>query len=472
MSDLNFPNAISDERDFFGRADLLLQINQTLRSQKRIPIFVVGERRIGKTSLQNIAIRQLLSEDPSQFCVFSIEPRGITSCSQLIQVILRRLATWAQNAEIEVPLPQSAASLEDLEYTLSILFKHQNQAILICIDEFDEIVRGLGQELSTLLGMFYYLVEKTRLPIYFFFTMTNIPYEMQDEIPSTLISISQILELKPLAFTEMRDMTLHLTHSQLDWTPVSLEELFHLSGGHPYFTKLLISCLLNESLPGNQPVTVTINLLTQAVQHAVHNLQAEHVLKNLYKIHFSPEEKDILLFMAQQKAPLQIDHLEKAGKHWVTQAKHLKSRHYLKMGPDGSSFDYQIAFLGEWLRNWTEFDLQREEFCRLSKILSGPEIEVDKRTGIVRANGKEVPLSIQEYKIMYCLTTKAEQLVTRDDLITAAWNEVSDTSDVTDQMIDNAIYRLRKKLGIQGQNIETKTGQGFILHRAILLNTK
>src|SRR5436853_5721996 len=59
MSELNFPNAVRDEKDFYGRKAELERIEGVLLSSKRIPLIIIGERRIGKTSIQNIIIRRL-----------------------------------------------------------------------------------------------------------------------------------------------------------------------------------------------------------------------------------------------------------------------------------------------------------------------------------------------------------------------------------------------------------------------------
>jgi hypothetical protein len=470
MDDLNFPNAILDERDFFGRLDLLNEIRRTFLQRKRVPILVIGERRIGKTSLQNIAIQQLLASEQGDFRVLNIEPRGITSYAQFIQAVMRQLTSWMRTcANPGAALPKMVDSNEDFEFVLSDILESQKKELIICIDEFDEIVRGLGEELPALIGMFYYLIERTRLPIHFFFTMTHIPHQMEEEVPSSLVSMSQIFMLSPLSFTEMKKLSLGLTGGALDWPDEALEELFRLSGGHPYFTKLILSCLLALCPPGSAALQVTPELLRRAVFSAVHDPKADHVMKNLYKVHFSTDEKELLLFMAQHNGPISVSELQKAGKHWVTQARLLKGRHYLKMDVEGNCFEFSIAFLGEWLKNWIEFDLECEEFGKLLKILSRPEIEVDDAVKMVRFSGQEIRLSTQEYKIMRCLAQNAEKLVTRSELIAAAWETLD---GVTDQTIDTAVYRIRKKLNDPGNFIETKTGQGFILHQAILINTK
>lgn len=469
MMNLNFPNAIFDESDFYGRQDELSAICQTLINKQRVPIFVVGERRIGKTSLQNIAIKQVISNEQYRLNGYHIEPRGIASYSQFAIAILRQLTTGVNAASAAtLSLPQVITTIEEFEEALRNILERLERDVIICVDEFDVIIHTLHEDRSTLIGMLYHLIEKTRLPIYFFFTVTSIPQEMEDEYSSTLTSVSQIIELKPLKLEEVCTLTRNVTQDRFAWPDAALDRLFVLSGGHPYITKLILSCLPLERPSGGLPVTVTDELLNRAIQTAINNSQANHVLVNLFTTHFSADEKNLMLFLVQHGGPVSTSLLEKAGKSWVAHARRLKKRNYLKSDTPETQFDFQIAFLGLWLKNWSEFDLQCDEFGRLNKLLSQPEIEVDENVGLVSVKGQSVKLSAQEYKIMRSMAAKVDHLVTRDDLMEAAWDTAN---GVSDQTIDAAVCRLRSKLKDQGHYIETVKGRGFILHRAVLLNS-
>ncbi len=128
MADLDFPNAVTDEGSFYGRQDLLREILHTIQRRQRVPILVVGERRIGKTSLQNIAVQQLLQAD-SSFHVLDIQPRGINNFADFIQSILRQLAAWMREYPgVELRIPQNLDSVEELEYLLSRLAELSQKA--------------------------------------------------------------------------------------------------------------------------------------------------------------------------------------------------------------------------------------------------------------------------------------------------------------------------------------------------------
>lgn len=65
------------------------------------------------------------------------------------------------------------------------------------------------------------------------------------------------------------------------------------------------------------------------------------------------------------------------------------------------------------------------------------------------------------------LSKRAGELVHREDLIDKVWEA---SQGVSDQVVDTAFYRLRKRIGDQGQYIETIPGQGFRLSHVVRIS--
>jgi hypothetical protein len=76
MIELNFPNAVRHEKDFYGRKAELEHIERVFLSGRRVPIVIIGERRIGKTSLQNVVIEHMQKISQPRFVPLWLEPRG------------------------------------------------------------------------------------------------------------------------------------------------------------------------------------------------------------------------------------------------------------------------------------------------------------------------------------------------------------------------------------------------------------
>lgn len=86
------------------------------------------------------------------------------------------------------------------------------------------------------------------------------------------------------------------------------------------------------------------------------------------------------------------------------------------------------------------------------------KLDMDNRA--VSVNGKPVNLSALDYRLMTVLMTAGGRVVSRDQLIEAAWGSESEISTRT---VDTQLRRLRAKLGLAAEQIETVRGFGYRL---------
>jgi len=73
-------------------------------------------------------------------------------------------------------------------------------------------------------------------------------------------------------------------------------------------------------------------------------------------------------------------------------------------------------------------------------------------------------LTSSEYKLLKLLILNGEKLIDREEIIRAVWGEMQSTAGVTDQALDQLIFRLRKKIENDPNNpeyIQTIKGRGF-----------
>ncbi len=90
-------------------------------------------------------------------------------------------------------------------------------------------------------------------------------------------------------------------------------------------------------------------------------------------------------------------------------------------------------------------------------IKSGP-IELDLDAYIVRVDDKELPLTLQEFKLLAYLVEGKGRVRTRDELLTNVWNT---SPDLETRTVDTHVKRLRDKLESAGELIETVRGLGY-----------
>ncbi|MDK9852694.1 response regulator transcription factor [Staphylococcus equorum] len=97
------------------------------------------------------------------------------------------------------------------------------------------------------------------------------------------------------------------------------------------------------------------------------------------------------------------------------------------------------------------------------RVLSWQETTLDLSKDSISKGDDQIYLSKTEMVILEMLVKKQNQIVTRDTLITALWD---DEAFVSDNTLTVNVNRLRKKLADIDMNdaIETKIGKGYMAH--------
>lgn len=85
-------------------------------------------------------------------------------------------------------------------------------------------------------------------------------------------------------------------------------------------------------------------------------------------------------------------------------------------------------------------------------------LRMNRNEKAVYLNGEQLPLTRTEYDIMHFFLTHPNKIYSRAELIENIWDN---NVVVTMRTIDTNIARLRKKIGIYGQNIVTRLGFGY-----------
>ena len=370
MIELNFPNPVFTEKDprgrriFFGRQAEIEQIERTVLSGTRRPVIVLGERRSGKTSLQRVSADRLETQEQGRLWPLFIEPQGIHSRDQLAQQILERLCSVLGTSLREAGLSEATGSVGQFVDAVANLIGPQNdRTALICVDEFETILDNSPQpEQDKILGLVTHIIEQTDLPLMFFLTMTGLAKSIQESYRSSFASVAEIIRLHPFDQETTQDMVTELLQGQVVLPPAQMARLFQLSGGHPYFSKLLLAKMLERyPLQEGKTLTVSEDMLDQIVQDAARDPRADIAIKNIYQVHLDESEKSIVLLLAErgEHERLTLEELSVVGISLKTAARRLAQRDYLREHQDGS-FGFHVGFLRDWLKDWIEFEEEQE----------------------------------------------------------------------------------------------------------------
>jgi DNA-binding response OmpR family regulator len=93
-------------------------------------------------------------------------------------------------------------------------------------------------------------------------------------------------------------------------------------------------------------------------------------------------------------------------------------------------------------------------------VLTAGVVRIDQERHQVEVNGKPVPLTLTEFRLLVALVAGKGRVLTRDQLVDQA---VGPDAIVTDRTIDVHLTGLRKKLGKARKYVETVRGLGYRL---------
>lgn len=96
------------------------------------------------------------------------------------------------------------------------------------------------------------------------------------------------------------------------------------------------------------------------------------------------------------------------------------------------------------------------------KLIEVGELRIDPASYRVTRNGKAVPLSTLEFRLLYFLASRPDKVFTRDQLLDAVWGI---DRFVTPRSVDVYVRRLREKIESDSQHpayVKTVRGAGYL----------
>ncbi len=146
-----FGNPVRDPERFFGRKEEVRQVVNRLLSSAHESTSIVGERRIGKTSLlKYIAHPQVapsLGLDPARYCLIYIDFQGLTDITpqrfwqRVLAKMKRALCSDSLYPEIDRLLGMESFDLFDLE-DLCEAIAAENLTTVLLLDEFEYVTQN------------------------------------------------------------------------------------------------------------------------------------------------------------------------------------------------------------------------------------------------------------------------------------------------------------------------------------------
>jgi Novel STAND NTPase 2 len=278
MNPFTFGNPIKDPARFIGRKAEIRQIINRLLSSAHESTSIIGERRIGKTSLllylSNQEVATGLGLTPDKFCPVYVDFQGLTDITpqRFWQRIFKKM-TRSICDESLVPSIQALSKQEEFDlFDLEDLFEEITDAGLTTIlymDEFEYVTQNpnfksdfFGGLRALAIHHGVTLVPSTRREL--------VDLCHSEEIKgSPFFNIFANVVLRPFSRDEVEEMICgYLKDAEFLCTPEEQDFIWELGGGYPFFVQMAGHYLLDGKLQGQRGETLTEFATTSFEQQA------------------------------------------------------------------------------------------------------------------------------------------------------------------------------------------------------------
>ena len=377
---------------FFGRIEILRDINSFLVNENQNTFVINGQRRVGKTSL----LRKIQEESPKQNFTpvyFDLQDKSNQTLSEILFSLMDAIIE-------ELEIAGSNPSKQDFEddhrifdekFLPSIL--SSNAQIVLLFDEFDvmsyykTVAKGEDAKnlaFDTFVPYISQLVEK-KFPIKFVFAIGRTLSDLAISYGSiTKFAITE--RLSYFSQEEASDLIQTLTKGSILYEDEAMKKIFELTCGQPYFLQCLSSFVFDVALEDNRyvikPQHVDEELLAAVKKHTG---GVDWLWKG-----FKPEEQSFLYAIA-----LLEERGEKVLEETIIQE--LKRLDVKNISPkfsnvlenlvnfdilsrDIESENYRIK--AKYVQKWLAYELTKVDFQRsikqVDKVLGHHQLEIGK----------------------------------------------------------------------------------------------
>jgi hypothetical protein len=356
---------------FFGREELLAAVQENLTAGHRNNLVLIGQRRMGKTSLMKQLSNRL---DPVYVPVYlDGQVMGLDPGMANFFLNLATEITFAlEDRGIEITLPDPA----DFENSPAAYFERQflaqtfaaigNRHLIVLFDEFEELESAVrrGYLDASIFGFLRHLMQHGS-NLTFIFCGTHRLEELAADYWSVLFNISLYHRVGYLEEAEaMRLIQQPVEVYGMRYDDLALDKMWRVTAGHPYFLQLLCHSLVNQHNK-SQRSYVTVGDLNAALDEILSTGEAHFIY---LWTESTPEERLALVAMSRMipltgsvRAVQVVDYLVERGvtaeRRLIGDALYrLALRDILKAEEQESGsenvYRWQLGLLGLWVQKY------------------------------------------------------------------------------------------------------------------------
>jgi hypothetical protein len=242
-----FGNPIRDPAHFIGRQSDLRQIVNRLRSSAHESTSIVGERRIGKTSLlkylENKEAAAALGLPPEEFCLVYMDFQGLMEITpqrfwaRILQKIERTICCPDLAPILKEVRARESLDLFDLE-DLFTCITDEGLTVVLLLDEFEYVTQNSNFG-SDFFGGLRALAIHHNLPMITATRRELVDLCHSDIKGSPFFNIFANLVLKPFSPEDVDQLIdTYLEGTGVTFCPEERDLVWALGGGYPFFTQI------------------------------------------------------------------------------------------------------------------------------------------------------------------------------------------------------------------------------------------
>lgn len=272
INPFTYGNPIRTADRFFGRTEELRQIVNRLRSSAHESTSIVGERRIGKTSLlkhlDNQSVAEQLGLSQEEFCIIYMDFQGLTDITperfwqRILQKMERTICNQEIIPEIKALRVQQSFDLFDLE-DLFATIADSGLTMVLLLDEFEYVTQNTNFG-SDFFGGLRTLAIHHNLPLITATRRELVDLCHSDELKgSPFFNIFANIVLRPFPRTDVDQLLRgYLSNSNITFNEQEDEMIWKLGGGYPFFSQMAANYMFEGKLSGFEGET----LLKEVIQ--------------------------------------------------------------------------------------------------------------------------------------------------------------------------------------------------------------
>lgn len=355
-----YGNPISEPSRFVGREREIEQVFGRLRNAEFESSSLVGDRRVGKTSLLNYLahpdVRSAYGLHPGRYIFVYIDLQMVDPAmtpTRLWQRFLKQIAYHCQDQEVRNLLTETRESEEIDTFALADLFddmRAQGQHVVLLLDEFEHVTENSNFDTGFFFGLRSLAIRRNLALI------TSSCRELIELCHSETIRSSPFfnifanINVRPFSKTDAeRLIATSLAGTGIAFTAPEIDVLFRLGGYHPYFLQAACHFLFAAYCENLNIEERNTFLLREYWEEAAPHLDD-------YWHNSNDHEKIVLAAMtllerqdsARDKA-FTLAQLRNTYTHAAQALSHLEKRGLVTL--DTGEYSLFNASLGEWILN-------------------------------------------------------------------------------------------------------------------------